>query len=217
MSIDALWEYGDPEASERRFRAAMEGADGATRLELLTQVARTLGLRKRFAEGHQVLDEVDAALAGGASPGADAAAAQRASVRTLLERGRLHNSAGDPGAARALFQAAAARAEAAALDGLAVDAVHMVAITHSGGPEGVEWNRRGLELARRSADVKARSLIPAMLNNMAWDLLDMGRAEEALPVFREAEREWTERGREPQIKAAREAVAACLKALGRSE
>ena len=69
----------------------------------------------------------------------------------------------------------------------------MAAITFEGRPEALEWNARGLEAARASCDAKARALIPAMLNNSAWDLHAMKRYEEALARFREAEVEWASR------------------------
>jgi len=91
----------------------------------------------------------------------------------------------------------------------------MIAITYGGQPEAIDWNRRGLELARSSTDLKARALIPAMLNNAAWDLHVLRRYEEALPLFREAEAEWTARKRSPQTTFASYAVGRCLRLLGR--
>jgi len=248
VDVDALWEYGDPAASEQRFRAAIEALEprpsrGATehdasapaaigtraaRLELMTQLARTFSLRRRFDEAHSILDEVERQLGAGAAGGG---ALARARVRLLLERGRAFNSAGERERARALFTEAWTRARATSTGaedrenaapsghriGLAVDAAHMIAITHGGGAEAIEWNRRGLELARRTDDAKARGLIPAMLNNNAWDLHDLGRFDEALAAFEEARDEWTKRGREPQIRIARWSVARCLRSLERHD
>jgi tetratricopeptide (TPR) repeat protein len=206
LEIDSFWEYSDPAGSEARFRAALSGAQGDERLEILTQIARTYSLRKRFAEAHRLLDEVEPQLA---------AAGPRARVRYRLERGRTFNSAGDAVKARALFVAAWEEARAAKIEGLAVDAAHMVAITHSGSTEAIPWNERGLALARGSSDPKAVALIPAMLNNSAWDLHDLGRFAEALPVFEDALREWTARGKPQQIRFAKWSVARCLRSLGR--
>ncbi len=208
MEIDALWEYADPAASEARFRAALERARGDDRLELLTQIARTHSLRRDFARAHALLDEVEQQLA---------TASARPRVRYLLERGRSFNSAGERDKARALFLDAWERGQAAGLDGLAVDAAHMVAITYGGSFEAVEWNRRGLAVAHASQDAKARALIPAMLNNAAWDLHDLGRYAEALPLFEEALAEWTMRKRPEQIGFAKYAVGRCLRLLNRGE
>ena len=138
-------------------------------------------------------------------------------LRYQLERGRTFNSSGEKEQARALFVQAWEQAQAAHEEGLAVDAAHMLAITYSGTPDGPVWNQRGLELARASQDPKARGLIPAMLNNMAWDLHDLGRYPEALPVFEAAQAEWTARGKPVQIRMAKWAVARCLRSLGRFE
>jgi hypothetical protein len=62
MEIDGFWEYSDPAGSESRFRAALATASGDERLELMTQVARTYSLRKRFDEAHRLLDEIEPRL-----------------------------------------------------------------------------------------------------------------------------------------------------------
>lgn len=38
--IDSFWEYGDPEASEKCFRAILGEVEGDERLEVLTQIAQ---------------------------------------------------------------------------------------------------------------------------------------------------------------------------------
>jgi len=206
MEIESFWEYSDPAGSEARFRAALENSQGDERLEILTQVARTYSLRKRFDDAHKLLDEIEAQLP---------AAGPRPKVRYLLERGRTFNSSGNREKARELFVAAWEVARPSGIEGLAVDAAHMVAITYSGTVEAIPWNERGLALARGSNDAKARALIPAMLNNSAWDLHDLGRYVEALPVFEEALKEWAARGRPQQIRIAKWSVARCLRSLGR--
>jgi tetratricopeptide (TPR) repeat protein len=85
----------------------------------------------------------------------------------------------------------------------------------AGGAEGAEWTRRGVELARRSNDRKARAMLPALLNNHAWNLHDEGNYAAALPVFREAEAAWLATGRQPQGRIARWSVARCLRSLSR--
>lgn len=208
IDIDSFWEYSDPAASEERFRQVLPGSKGDARLELLTQIARTYGLRQQFGEAHELLDEVEGQLD---------EAGSRPRVRYLLERGRTYNTSGSKEEARSLFVDAWDLALEENLEGLAVDAAHMVAITYAGHLEAVDWNRRGLELARTSQDTKAQALIPAMLNNNAWDLFDMERYSEALPWFEEAESEWTSRGNKAQIQIAWWSVARCLRALERFE
>lgn len=207
MNIDAFWEYGDPAASERRFRAALEGAQGDQRLELLTQIARTHSLRRDFAAAHAQLDAIEPELA---------AAGPAPRARYFLERGRTWNSAGDRARAAPLFRQAWGTADAAGLDGLAVDAAHMLAIVEPPA-EAARWTERGLDRARASNDPKARGLLPALLNNHAWNLHDAARYADALAVFREAEAAWHATGRQPQGRIATWSVARALRSLGRHD
>jgi tetratricopeptide (TPR) repeat protein len=206
IDIDSLWEYADPAESEDRFRTALIMAHGDARLELLTQIARTYGLRQRFGEAHELLNQVEKQLEH---------AGPRPRVRYLLERGRTFNSSGDKEKARMLFVGAWEQAQATNQEGLAVDAAHMIAITYTGTQEAIEWNQRGLVVARPSQDPKALALIPAMLNNSAWDLHEMGRFHDALALFEEARIEWIARGAPEQVQIANWAVARCLRSLGR--
>ncbi len=93
----------------------------------------------------------------------------------------------------------------------------MVAITYEGTQQGFDWNEKGLALARHSTDAKAQALVPAMLNNSAWDLHAMKRYGEALARFREAESAWTARGKPQQIFVAKWSVARCLRSMGRHD
>jgi hypothetical protein len=54
-----------------------------------------------------------------------------------------------------------------------------------------------------------------MYNNMAWDLHDLKRHEEALVAFRKALEEWTARGKPRQIPVAKWSVAQALRAVNR--
>jgi len=204
--IDAYWEYDNPAASEQRFRAAL-GGDRDRDLELQTQIARTYGLRRQFDEAHRILDTVQPALA---------TASARVKVRYLLERGRTLRSSGDKTAARPLFEQAFELGKDAGEIGLAVDAAHMLALVTTP-DEAARWTETGVTLARASGDPKARALLPALLNNHAWNLQDAGRPADALPVFIDAETAWRATGRQPQGRIATWSVARCLRSLGRYE
>jgi tetratricopeptide (TPR) repeat protein len=206
LDIDSFWEYSDPALSENRFRDALSSASGDLRLELLTQIARTYSMRGRIKEAMVMLDMVEQDLA---------VAGPRPRLRCLLERGRAFNSGGESEKGRTLFLEAWRAAQAAHQDGLAVDAAHMLAISFAGTREAVDWTRRGLDLARASQDPKARALVPAMLNNSAWDLHDMGRYGEALAVFKEAQAAWEAQGLAAQIRVAKWSVGRCLRSMRR--
>ncbi|MGY2873231.1 tetratricopeptide (TPR) repeat protein [Marmoricola sp. URHA0025 HA25] len=168
-----LWDFDDPSGSEDRFRAAAEAADGADRLVLLTQVARSLGLQERYAEAHALLDDLDT----GSSPEVD--------VRVGLERGRLLNSSGDPEAALPLFRAAAESADAAGLEALAIDARHMVAIA-APADQRLGLNKDTLARARAATARDARDWDASLLNNIGMCHVDAGDLDAALAAFEEA-------------------------------
>jgi tetratricopeptide (TPR) repeat protein len=208
MDVESGWEYSDPALSEEHFRSALPEATGDDRLELLTQIARTYSLRQRFTEAHSLLDQVESELSG---------AGPRPRIRYHLERGRAHHSNGETEIARRHFLNAWQLARSASQEGLAVDAAHMLAITYSGQAEAASWNQAGLEIARHSGDPKARALIPAMLNNAAWDLFDQGNFAPALALFEEAYEQWALTGKIQQTLVAMWSVARCLRSLGRFE
>ena len=209
IDVDAFWEYGDPAASEQRFAAALGRGSHDDDLELQTEIARTYSLRGRYEEAHRLLDRIQPAL-DTASPAVRA--------RYLLERGRTLRSSGQPAAARPLFHQAFEVARAGDQVGLAVDAAHMLALV-TPLDEATRWTDIGVDLARAAPadDRKARALLPALLNNQAWNLHDAGRYAEALPVFIDAEAAWHATGQQPQGRIATWSVARCLRSLGRHE
>ncbi|HEV8536221.1 MAG TPA: tetratricopeptide repeat protein [Candidatus Limnocylindria bacterium] len=207
-SIDELWDYDDPEASERRFAARLATVDPAEdqiRFELRTQIARAQGLQRRFAEAHATLDEVERS---GPRSG-------RVRARYALERGRVLNSSGDPSASKPHFEEALEIAWSAGEAGLAVDAAHMIAIAVPEPDAKLEWGRRALEMARGSADPRAQRWVGSLLNNIGWTHFDAGRYAEAMRAFEE-ELRWLEpRGEEKKLAIARYSVGRVLRAQGR--
>jgi len=212
--IAELWDFDRPDVSEERFRAALGAATGSNALVLRTQLARALGLQRRFDEA---LAELDAVPDNGDPL-----------VRTYreLERGRVLNSGGDPDGARAHFLTALAEAEAAGLDHLAADAAHMMAIVEPGEAQ-LPWAERALAIAEASADPRARRWIGSVSHNLGWTLHGLGRHEEALAVWRRAltfreEQFREEQSREKQgdagaLHIAQWTVARGLRSLGRYE
>lgn len=167
-----LWDFGDPAGSEERFRALAEASEEPVATHAWTQVARALGLQERYDEAHAVLDRLDPA-----DP--------EARVRTDLERGRLQRSAGDPGAARPLFEEAARLALGAGLEELEVDALHMVALVLSPADR-LAAHQVALERARQATDRAARDWDASLLNNIGMEHADAGDHVSALAAFEEA-------------------------------
>jgi tetratricopeptide (TPR) repeat protein len=210
VDLSTLWDFADPAATERRFAEVLaregEGAGADRRAEVLSQIARTQGLQRRFDEAHRTLDRAEAL----------GATAPRARTLLLMERGRVRNTSGDPAGARTLFERAHDTARAAGLAALAIDAAHMLAIV-SPPDEAIAWNERALAEARASSDPKASRWQGSLLNNLAWAHHDRGDHERALALHREA-LEWRRaRGEEKAVRVARWSVARMLRALGRCE
>jgi tetratricopeptide (TPR) repeat protein len=198
-----LWDFDDPAASGERFLDVAEQADEPEKTAWLTQYARTLGLLERYEDAHKVLD-------GLRSDDAEAA------TYLDLERGRVLNSSGDPDAARPRFEAAAQRAEAAGLDALHIDALHMLAIV-TPPEEQHDLNRSALEVARASSDQRARDWDASLLNNIGMTYADAGDFEQALATFEEARAACDRIGDPGRIRIARWMVAWSLRNLGRRD
>lgn len=191
--LDELWDFGDAAASEARLRAAADAASGADADELQTQVARALGLQGRFAAADAVLDVLDP----------DSSPAVR--VRADLERGRLRNSAGEPGAAVTLFERAAESAASAGLLFLEVDALHMLAIADRAHADA--WTDRALAALGTTDDARTLRWRVGLYNNRGWARFDEGRWDDALVAF-EASRDAAVRwGTSQQVEWADEAIA----------
>ena len=198
-----MWDFDDPEASEQVFRAQAELAEPDDRLVLMTQVARALGLQEKYDEGHSVLDEL--------SPTEDEVA-----VRIALERGRLFRSEGDPEQARPLFEAAARSAQAAGLEALHVDALHMTALVADPADQ-LAIARHALAVARASTDPQARDWDASLLNNIGMAHADAGDFEAALAAFEDALAARERIGDPARTRVARWMVGWALRNLGRRD
>ena len=206
--VDGLWNFNDPAASEARFRAALADARGDDALVLRTQIARTLNLRGRFDEAQRELDAIEPALArAGAEP----------RVRSALERGRTLRSSGKPAEAKPLFERAFAAADAAGLERLAADALHMVALVEPVLDDRIAWSRKTIAYAERAKDPRARGWRAAALNNIGSDLREAGRLPDSLTAFRDALTAYEQIGRADNVRIARWQVANVLRLMGQAD
>lgn len=202
-----VWDFRDPEGSEARFRELLEHPQTAShatyRLQLLTQIARTHSLRKQFDEAHEILDELEPEL-DSAEPVVE--------VRYLLERGRTYNSAGQKEEARELFDRAWDVARHANLDGLAVDAAHMMGIATSD-EDALAWNEKAIEYAESSDTPAAKRWLGALYNNTGWTHHDAGRYQKALELFQKGWKWRQERDDEEATRIAKWAVGRAFRSL----
>ena len=204
--FDTLWDYSNPAETESKFREVLpQFPEGNERLELLTQIARTQGLQRKFDEAHQTLDEVEGQLLVDSS---------RARVRYLLERGRVFNSSKHPDEARPFFEQALTMAQELKEDFYAVDAAHMLAIV-ADPASSLSWNLRAIQMAESSADEKARGWLGSLYNNTGWSYHGMGDFESALKIFQKAESYFGELRRADRLRIAKWTVARCLRSMNR--
>jgi tetratricopeptide (TPR) repeat protein len=179
--FDALWNYDDPAGTEAEFRAvrpALEAAgDHGRLLELDTQIARTEGLQRRFAEARTTLDTVHAALRDGEA---------RALIRYELEYGRMLRSSGHRDEAGPHFAAARDLAASAHEEALAIDAIHMLALVEPDPARQIALNQDALHFAETSTDPKARRWQGSLWNNIGMTYHDLGQLDRALAAFKTA-------------------------------
>lgn len=205
--FDAWWDYDHPDETEARFRELLPRAeaDPSYHAELLTQIARTQGLQRRFDDAHHTLDRVKSML----SP-----EMKRARVRYLLERGRAFNSSQQKALAMPLFQNAWQLAGESGEDFFAVDAAHMLAIA-APPEEALRWNLDALAFAENSQMPKSRQWLGSLYNNIGWTYHDRGDYELALEFFEKALAWRSEQGQEQETRIARWCVARALRSLER--
>jgi tetratricopeptide (TPR) repeat protein len=219
MAIDltTLWDFSRPDVSEQRFRAALKDASNDDALILQTQIARTYGLRKDFKGAREILQSIEPQIAtAGAEPKA----------RYYLELGRTYASAAHTAEqqttqtremARAAYQRALDEARAGQLDGLAIDAIHMMAFIDTAPADQLKWGQQALAVVEASGQPAARRWEASIRNNIGYSLHQLGRYDEALQQFQLA-LALRERGTDTEAtRAAHWMVAWTLRALGRND
>ena len=209
--FDTLWNYNDPAATEARFRellpVAEQRADSELHAQLLTQIARTQGLQRLFAEAQSTLDQA-AKLITDSMP--------LARARWLLEQGRLLNSSGRRAESVPVFREALRVSEGGAFEFFAIDAAHMLGIA-SEPQEALDWNLKAIAMAEAAREKRARGWLGSLYNNTGWTLHDQGEYARALDLFERALAWREEQGQGAEIRIAKWCVARCLRSLGRTE
>lgn len=217
MTIDVakLWDYDNPEASEQRFRTARSGASLDEAFILQTQIARTYGIRRDFAQARQILASLAPQLQN---------VSIEAQVYYHLELGRTYASATHPPEsqtaetnelARAAYMRAAELAENSNLDNMAIDALHMMTFVDTAPEKQVEWNHKALAFMQASSQPDAKKWAGSLHNNTGYALYLLGRYEDALLEFHLALAAHQQSGNPQTIRIAHWMIAWTLRALAR--
>jgi tetratricopeptide (TPR) repeat protein len=206
-ALDGQWDFGKPGLSEQRFRTELAKwpADSAETQEVRTQLARALGLQRKFDDAHAQLDTVEAKLA---------TLPTHVRVRYLLERGRALNSSGSPQRAVPLFADALKLAERDKDEYYAVDAAHMLGIA-APQSERLGWDLKALALAEAATDPRARGWRASLYHNIGWEYFDSGDAKTALDYWQNALLARQAMGNASRTRVARWTVARGYRAVGR--
>jgi hypothetical protein len=215
LDLSTLWDFHQPALSEQRLRAALQEASGDDSLILQTQIARSFGLRRDFAQARALLAALQPAMA---------TASAEARARHALEWGRSFASATHRPQdltseakveARSSFDRAARIAREGGLDELTIDALHMQVFVDPAPAAQERWAREALGVALASARPAARAWEASLRNNLGMALHGLGRFGEALTEF-ESALAVRESGQDAEAtRVARWMVAWTLRSLGR--
>jgi hypothetical protein len=215
VDVYALWDYAKPALSEQRFVAALAAADEDDRLILQTQIARTYGLRREFDKAREILAAVGQA---------QATARTEVRVHYFLELGRTYASPAHPPetqtpetleTARGHYLRAYELAEAAELDSLAIDALHMMVSVDTEPARQLEWNERALAYLERSRQPKAKKWEGSLRNNVGYAKRLQGDYEAALEQFRLSRLAHERSGNERSVRIADWMIARTYRAMNR--
>ena len=215
LDVQGLWNFKDPAGSEQRFRAALAGATADEALILQTQIARSHGLRKDFEQARLVLTNIKPQLA---------TASAEARTRWALEWGRSFASAthtqpsvDDKQQARVAYVSALASARGAALDSLAIDAIHMLAFVDTAPADQLNWGREALAVVNASTQLEAKRWEGSIRHNIGFALHQLVRYDDALAEFQQALAVRERAGNAGSIRVAHWMIAWTLRALKRDD
>jgi tetratricopeptide (TPR) repeat protein len=215
LDLSKQWDFSDAVGSEARFLEKMKSASQDEVLILKTQVARTYGIRGQFEVALEILRELEPDIA---------CASLEAKVRFYLESGRaicspahsLETQTHDVRErARPLYVSAFEIAKEARLDGLAVDALHMMAMVDIEPEKQLEWDLKALAYVEGSDQPEAKKWEASLRHNAGYALQLAGRYVEALSQFERALQLREIEGHSTNIRVGRFMIAKTMRLMGR--
>ena len=195
--LETAWDYRDPAGSEARFRALLPHAkeDLGYHLEILTQLARSVCLQRRFDDAHAILDQAEALLT---------ATTKRPRLRCHLERSRILNDTGHRQAS--IEQAEMARSIGMEIgeSALTADALHMIAYVVEDDEEAVRWHLTAIEFCEQFPDdERMRRWLATLWINAGDKYEALGRYAEGIDGVTRGIRLAEELGQTSRVLAAR--------------
>jgi len=213
--FDREWRYQDTLASEQEFKEyekLLNVHDDTTLLpQLYTQLARCRSLL-RDKDGSEFYLSTAYSLI----EVLDVHKQIVPRIRYQLEKGRLLNALNQEDRGSGNFLTAWNEAIANHCDFYAIDAAHMLGIVTQG-DESLEWNFKAIRHAEQSQDMKAKSWLGALYNNIGWTLHGLKRYDEALQCFLNDEVWYRERHRHEEALIAHWSMAKMLRLLERPD
>jgi tetratricopeptide (TPR) repeat protein len=215
LNINQLWDYSQPALSKERFRVALASASPEDALILTTQIARTYGMRQDFATARRILAEIAPQIA---------QATAEPQVRYWLELGRTYASAmhfpesqtdAATAQARAAFTHAYRLAQAATLDYLAIDALHMHVFVETEPAAQLQWNLEAVAYLEASQQPEAKKWEASLRHNLGYTLQQQKRYEEAISQYELSHEAHRRNGNTGGERIARWMIAATYRAMGR--
>ncbi|MCP5022553.1 MAG: tetratricopeptide repeat protein [bacterium] len=207
----AMWNFGDPAGTEEKFREALNEGIAAQDQEYIwvvtTQLARTLGMQRKFADADAILDGIRGDL--------DKASIE-VNLRYLLERGRVLNSSGKAEESIPVFEAAWNMGQGKEQDPLTADAGHMLGIAAKG-EAAIEWAHRTMGFCEASPDERCKGWLGPLYNNTGWTLHDQSNFEGALELWEKSLTFNQTKGDTNTIFISRWTIARCYRSMGRMD
>lgn len=203
--------HGHPKDIEQRLIALRPNAavhpDPTLAPKIEARIALTQAMQGRHDEASRTLCLAEAM---------PAATQPAAAICLLMERARLLHQAKQAADANPLFIRAFHFARQHSMDGPAVDAAHMVAITAAEPAAKVHWNETALNLARTSADPKATAWISVLHNNLAQAFIADSQFTAALNAFNTCRELALAENNSIVERGARWGIARALRSLGQT-
>lgn len=211
-SIDSLWDLADPAGSEQRFldwsKEATTHGNTTYYIVAKTQAARAQAMQGRYPEAQTTLDEIEDQLAQAEPP---------ATLRYLLERGRLFEMTKDIDQARDVIQKAWELAQEHHLDRYAIDAGGLLGQLADDPDQRIVWHKQAVNIAEGSDQNYNKDKLAVLYHDLGWAYHQIGQNEAALNALQKALELRETAQNSAHLRQTKSNTARVMRALGRVE